>query len=220
MRADCTDRERIFRDGTAEEWAELERHAQTCAACGEEIRGWKALRVAAAELRDHREDPALWTRIERALLEERKKGVAGPTMWEKLSFWRGVSVGWQTALAGVLVLVTALAGGYVYRHRNVGDEAAERRLLKSSTLAEVERTEREYMKAIDKLAMDAKPQLDSATSPLMAGYREKLMVIDGAISELRAEAGQNPSNAHLRYQLLAMYQEKQQTLEEVLETKP
>jgi len=92
-------------------------------------------------------------------------------------------------------------------------------MLKSSTLAEVERTEREYMKAIDQLAMDAKPQLDSPASPLMVSYREKLMVLDGAISELRAEAGQNPSNAHLRYQLLAMYQEKQQTLQEVLETK-
>jgi len=29
----------------------------------------------------------------------------------------------------------------------------------------------------------------------------------------------NSSNAHLRYQLLAMYQEKQRTLEEILETK-
>jgi hypothetical protein len=219
MKADCANRERIFLDGTVEEWAELERHAETCRACAEEIRGWKALSVAAAELRGHREDPALWTRIERSLLEQREKGVSGLAVWEKLSFSRGVSVRWQTALAGALVLVLLLAGGYVYRHRNVREDSAERRLLKSSTLAEVERTEREYMKAIDKLAMDARPQLDTATSPLVASYREKLMVIDGAISELRAEAGQNPSNAHLRYQLLAMYQEKQQTLEEVLETK-
>jgi hypothetical protein len=36
---------------------------------------------------------------------------------------------------------------------------------------------------------------------------------------LRLEAGQNPSNAHLRYQLLAMYREKQGTLQEILETK-
>jgi len=83
----------------------------------------------------------------------------------------------------------------------------------------VERTEREYMKAIDKLAADAKPQLDSPSSPLLASYREKLVVLDSAIDELRAEAAQNPSNAHLRYQLLAMYQEKQQTLQDVLETK-
>jgi hypothetical protein len=44
-------------------------------------------------------------------------------------------------------------------------------------------------------------------------------VLDSAIEELRAEAGENPSNAHLRYQLLAMYQEKQETLREVLEAK-
>jgi hypothetical protein len=54
----------------------------------------------------------------------------------------------------------------------------------------------------------------------MANYREKLIMLDSAIDELRMQAGRNPSNAHLRYQLLAMYQEKQETLQEVLETKP
>jgi hypothetical protein len=44
-------------------------------------------------------------------------------------------------------------------------------------------------------------------------------VLDSAIADLHAQAGLNPSNAQLRYQLLAMYQEKQRTLEEVLETK-
>jgi len=219
MKADCANREEIFRDGTAREWAELERHAETCAACAEEIRAWKALSAAAEELRDHREDPALWTRIERSLVQQRGQGNSPPTPWERPSFSRGPSLGWQTALAAALVLVLAVAGGYVYRHRHVRDDLAGSQLLRSSTLAEVERTEREYMKAIDKLAREAEPQLDSPASPLMASYREKLMVIDGAISELRAEAGQNPSNAHLRHQLLAMYQEKQQTLQEVLETK-
>jgi hypothetical protein len=217
MKVDCTDRERVFREGTAEEWLELDRHAETCSACTEEIRAWKALSVAAGQLRDHREDPALWTRIERSLIEQR--AMARPPRWENLSFWRGISSVWQPALAGALVLLFAVAGAYVYRHRNAKDASAGNPLLQSSTLAEVERTEREYMKAIDKLAMDAKSQLDFPASPLMASYREKLMVLDGAIGELRAEAGQNPSNAHLRYQLLAMYQEKQQTLEEVLETK-
>jgi hypothetical protein len=83
----------------------------------------------------------------------------------------------------------------------------------------VERTERDYMKAIDKLATEANPQLESDSSPLMANYREKLLVLNSAIDELRAQAGQNPSNAHLRYELLAMYQEKQATLQEVSETK-
>jgi len=152
-------------------------------------------------------------------VREGPKRILRPTLWERLSLGRAISLGWQTALAGALVLLLAVAAGYVYRHRNTRDDSAGNELLKSSTLAEVERSEREYMNAIDKLAMDAKPQLDSPASPLMASYREKLMVIDGAISELRAEAGLNPSNAHLRYQLLAMYQEKQRTLQDVLETK-
>ena len=75
------------------------------------------------------------------------------------------------------------------------------------------------MKAIDTLASEAKPQLDTPASPLMVSYQEKLIMLDSAIKELRMEAGLNPSNAHLRYQLLAMYQEKQATLQEVLETK-
>jgi hypothetical protein len=53
----------------------------------------------------------------------------------------------------------------------------------------------------------------------MASYKEKLIVLDSAIDELRMEAGRNPSNAHLRYELLAMYQEKQETLQDILETK-
>jgi hypothetical protein len=54
---------------------------------------------------------------------------------------------------------------------------------------------------------------------LFANYHEKLLVLDSAISDLRAQAGMNPSNAQLRYQLLARYQEKQHTLEEVLEAR-
>jgi len=75
------------------------------------------------------------------------------------------------------------------------------------------------VQAIDKLAAEAKPQLESPATPLLANYHEKLVVLDSAIADLRAQAGINPSNAQLRYQLLAMYQEKQHTLEEVLEAK-
>ncbi|MGB7231228.1 MAG: hypothetical protein WBD19_06110, partial [Candidatus Acidiferrum sp.] len=84
---------------------------------------------------------------------------------------------------------------------------------------DVERTQAAYEQAIDKLAVQAKPQLDNPATPLQASYREKLLVLDSAIGDLRAQAGMNPSNAHLRQQLLAMYQDKQQTLEDILEDK-
>ncbi len=105
------------------------------------------------------------------------------------------------------------------RGAEAGELGPDDPLLKSSALSEVERTENAYVQAIDKLAVEAKPQLDSPETPLLANYREKLQVLDSAIDDLRAQAGDNPSNAHLRYQLLAMYQEKQRTLEEVLEAK-
>ncbi|HVM74354.1 MAG TPA: hypothetical protein VMT75_01855 [Candidatus Saccharimonadales bacterium] len=217
MNITCEDRERIFLDGTAEEWTALEKHAANCAVCEEEIRAWKSLSVAAEELRDYRENPGLWRRIENSLRgqEQSKSG-----FWEKLAFWKGTPLGWQAVLAGALALLLAVSGAYVIRHgQEQGREAGANKLLKNSALAEVERTEQAYMKAIDKLALKAKPQLDSAPTPLLASYREKLVVLDSAIDELRAQAQQNPSNAHLRNQLLAMYQEKQQTLQDVLEIK-
>jgi len=219
MNISCNDRERILLDGSAEEWAALEQHAAACSACAEELRAWKALSTAAEELRDHREDPALWAKIEDSLRQQVQQHSARRGFWERLGFSSEIPLGWQTALTGALVLMLTLSGVYVVFHRHTVDPG-QSKLLKNSALAEVERTEREYMKAIDKLAADAKPQLDSPASPLMASYKEKLMVVDGAIDELREQAGRNPSNAHLRYQLLAMYQEKQQTLQEVLETKP
>jgi len=83
----------------------------------------------------------------------------------------------------------------------------------------VEEKEAAYEAAIDKLDREARAELDKAPTPLMASYREKLQVLDSAIADLKAQAGMNPANGHLRRQLLAMYQEKQFTLEEVLEAK-
>jgi len=218
MNVRCEDRERIYRDGSAEEWTALEAHAAACANCAEELKAWKQLSTAAAELRDYQESPALWSRIESSLREQQSAIADRGKLRHYFDFWPRLSHAWQMALIGAMVVALSLSGGYLYIHRTPQTPVASNRLLKSGALAEVERTEREYMAAIDKLAADAGPQLNADT-PLMASYREKLLVLDSAIGELRAEAGENPSNAHLRYQLLAMYQEKQQTLQDVLETK-
>jgi hypothetical protein len=223
MQIRCEDRQRIFLDGSAEEWAGLELHAASCAECAKELQAWKALSVAAKELRDYQEVPGLWPRIEAALAQQARESAFRQPWLERLSFWRNVPMVWQTAVAGALVLLMAVTATYLYLNRRTvpGPEVVTYNpLLKDSKVAEVERAERAYMKAIDKLAAEAKPQLDTPDSPLMANYREKLLMLDGAIDELRMHAGQNPSNAHLRYQLLSMYQEKQATLQEVLETKP
>jgi hypothetical protein len=220
----CQDRDRIFEDGSPAEWAALEAHAASCAACAEEVRAWKSLSVAAAELRDYTVDPALWPRIERSLTAQASNGRSRtPSSWGSLLL--GLSISWQTVAAATIVIFLAVAGWiYIYETgrqtgRITGSAQEQGDFLKSAALADVERTESAYVKAIDKLAVAAKPQLDKDDTPLLANYREKLQVLDSVIDDLRAQAGENPSNAHLLYQLLAMYQEKQQTLEEVLEEK-
>jgi len=225
MNVTCSDRDSIFEDGTPAQWAALEAHAATCPACAEEVRAWKALSVAAAELRDYAPSPALWSRIETALAANAAPERA-PSLQEKLSAWLGFSLSWQLAAVSSFAVLLLVSGGLIYRHQTitptqkpVSSTAQQDPLLKTKALDDVEKAETAYVQAIDKLATDAKPQLDKPETSLMANYREKLQVLDSAIDDLRAQAGQNPSNAHLRYQLLAMYQEKQKTLEDVLEAR-
>jgi hypothetical protein len=217
MNVTCNDRDRIFEDGTPAEWAALEAHAASCAACADELRAWKSLSSAAAELRDYSESHSLWPRIERALTEEAASRSHRAKRWR--FFWRDVPFSWQTAVAGAFVLLLTVSIGWFYLRSPKLAGPPDTSLLKSPALAEVERTERAYEQAIDKLAAQAKPQLENSTTPLQASYHEKLLVLDSAIDDLRAQAGMNPSNAHLREQLLAMYQEKQRTLEDILEIK-
>jgi hypothetical protein len=219
MHVNCKDRERIFEDGTPTEWAALEMHAANCPLCAEEIRAWKSLSVAAQEMRNYTESPALWTRIERTLIEEDARKTERTKSRNWFSFLPNLSIGWQSAVAGAFVLILTVSAGWIILRQPRYPASSDPSLLKSQALVEVESAETAYVKAIDKLAAEAKPQLDTPATPLLANYREKLQVLDSAIADLRAQAGLNPSNAQLRSQLLAMYQEKQQTLEEVMEAK-
>jgi hypothetical protein len=219
MKTTCSDRDRIFEDGTPAEWAALEAHAASCPLCLEEVRAWKSLSVAAKELRDYSDGPSFWPRIERALAAEAERNPQRAERKSWFSFLPSFSPAWQTALSGALVLVLTISGGWIYFHQHVNRGQNDKSLLQSSALKEVESAEMTYEHAIDKLAAETKPQLENPATALLANYHEKLLVLDSAIADLRAQAGMNPSNAQLRYQLLAMYQEKQRTLEEVLEAR-
>lgn len=215
MNVTCNDRERILTDGNAEECTALEIHAESCATCAEELRAWKKISLAAQELKADWDSPDLWPRIARKLQEQRaRKG------W--LERWLGAvwipSGAWQTAAAVLILVVIASSAVWMLMRPRPGvpQRAA---LLSNSAVEQVEHAETAYVRAIDKLDAEARPQLDNPATPLMASYREKLLVLDSAIAELRSEANVNPGNGHLRRQLLAMYQEKQDTLEEVLEAK-
>ena len=219
MNETCKDRERIFEDGTPSEWAALEAHSANCPVCAEELRAWKSLTVAAEEMRDYTDSPSFWPRIERALAAEAQRNTQRTVRRGWLSLLPSIPLSWQTAVAGAFVLVLTISAGWIYFHRSDRIVESDKSLLKRAALENVERAEAVYVQAIDKLAEETRPQLENPATPLLANYHEKLVVLDSAIADLRAQAGLNPSNAQLRHQLLAMYQEKQHTLEEVLEAR-
>jgi len=215
MNITCHDRDRIFEDGSPADWAALESHAASCQECAEERRAWKSISVAAQEIREYTKAPALWPRIERALAAQAKANARRLHRWNWS--WIPLPIVWQAAVASAFILLFAVSGGLLYRYEVRTSRPSDPHLLKNRALANVERTESAYIEAIDKLAAEAKPQLDAPATPLLANYKEKLLLLDSAIDDLRTQAGLNSSNAHLRYELLAMYQEKLHTLEEILE---
>ena len=139
--------------------------------------------------------------LERAIRAERKRS---PSRWLR------------HAAAAVLIIV-GLGAPLFYMLRVQTREAAfDRTIIRVSALDEVERTERDYTRAIGKLEKLTDAKLEDSESPLMISYKEKLMLLDDAIAECETNIDQNRQNAHLRKQLLAMYSEKQQTLQDVL----
>src|SRR5215831_6259713 len=161
MNATCRDRERIFEDGTAAEWAALEAHSATCAQCAEEIRAWKSLSVTAQELQDYSPSPELWARIESALEKEAARRTLRTERKGLFWFLPNIPLGWQTAFAGACVLILTVSAGWIVLHGpGVKPNQPDPSLLKSAALQEVESTEAAYEKAIDKLEAQAKPQLD------------------------------------------------------------
>lgn len=214
MIIECQDLDRILRDSDPAELAALEAHASTCAACAQELATWNNISVAAREMRKSWDSPLLWPRIERALELQGQEKASG-SRWN-LGRWRFFGATWQTAMAVALLAVLTTSAVWLVVHRSETAIQPDSKLLTDAALHEVERAEAAYVRAIDKLAAQAQLRLTNPATALAASYREKLLVIDTAIAELRANIEQNQSNTHLRVELAAMYREKKETLEAVI----
>jgi len=131
---------------------------------------------------------------------------------------------WQRFAAAAMLVLAVGASVLLVRDRSSRDGRATPpiaragdRLLSDEALSEVERAEAQYVAAIEGLAKKAGAITDTPASPVLANLRERLLVIDSAIADCRAEIERNRFNAHLRRQLLSIYQEKRRTLEQILE---
>ena len=172
-----------------------------------------ALRAAARTLHEQWESPGLWPAIDKAL----RAPAPAPKRWG----WPAWS-GQRLAAAAALALTIGGAGWMTWRALpgaeppvDAGD--AQGRLLSDEAYAEVERSEAQYTRALDELSRVVAPKLEMPDSELLISLRERLKTIDAAIDESRTQIDRNPFNAQLRRQLLYIYQEKRQTLEQIQE---
>jgi hypothetical protein len=205
MTITCSQIDDLLFDGSPLAMETAARHAAGCTACAETLAAWNDLSSTARSLRTTWENDMLWPRIERSLREQKKR-----SPMRRL---------WQYAAA---ILITAGLGATMFYAVRVQTHQAafDETILRISALDDVERAERAHLSAIEALENVTESRLEDPQTPLMTAYKEKLMLLDDAIDECQANIDRNRQNAHLRRQLLAMYSEKQQTLQDVMREDP
>jgi len=211
MSVDCREFEKLLSESITELPDSAAAHLRECPACAEEWQAWREIAEAAPGLRKQWDSPELWTRIRQSLEAESSKAAR----WHGGAF-RPLGLQWQAAAAVVILVLPTLGGWMMLRPSQPASVEEGWRLLTEQALDEIERSEAAYLKSIDKLSKLAAPKVQHPESAIVASYREKLLLIDSAIGELRNQVERNRFNAHLRQELLLIYQEKQHTLEEVL----
>jgi hypothetical protein len=132
----------------------------------------------------------------------------------------GVPPVWR--LAAVLVVAVGLAGALLLRPSDPGP----RNLLTEKALARVESLEAQYEEAIRDLEAIAEPLIAGAgartetvagiDTELLLHYRSRLETVDAQIRRCKAVLARDGANAHVRRYLLAAYQDKRETLSELL----
>jgi hypothetical protein len=213
MKATCADLEAALL-GDDEALSEaFSRHAEGCAACGQELALAESIGAAAPSLRKEWPSPGLEMRIRTALLaESRAKARLSPGAWVSLAAAASLAV-------GLLVRAFLIAPTPASREAQIAVpaiDAESQRLLTEKAAAEVDQAEEAYVRSIDALHKLAEPRLQDAASPILANYREKLLLLDSAIAECRTQVERNRFNAYLRLELLSLYREKQETLDSLL----
>ena len=211
MKFECGDLDRAL--SMPELMPEAREHLKECVACRREYRIWTEISSAAKELHEEWESPELWPRIQKSIDAEPKPK---PVWWKEWKAW---------AIAAVVLIGVSVAIWRPWERAKVPASqpgnpvaltAGNRDFLTEQALREVERTENAYRQSIDKLSELAQPKLQKATSAVAVNCREKLVMLDSAIAETRANLDQNRFNVRLQTELANLYREKQETLKELL----
>ena len=202
MTFDCKDLERAL--ALPELLPEAREHAKVCDACRRELWLWGELSSVAPGLREDWETPDLWPKIRETLTAQQKAAQRRTIDWRVLG---GIAA----------LLVAGIAVFILTRGQPEHAGPADSDFLTEQALKEVEHNEAAYRASIDKLSRLAQAKL-VADDPQAVTDREKLLVLDSEIGEVRAAVDRNRFNARLQTELAALYSEKQDTLKEILQS--
>ena len=214
MKFECGDLERAL--AISELMPEAREHLKSCAACRREYRLWNEISAWAKELHQEWDSPELWQSIRRKL-EAEPKPKPESVWWKEWKIW---------VAAAAVVVIAVLLAFRPWEQKQTPSATAEpvpvpqlprdRDFLTEQALNEVERTEAAYRRSIEKLSQLAAPELQKPASAMAVNYREKLLMLDSAIAETRADLDHNRFNVGLQTELANLYREKQQTLKELV----
>jgi hypothetical protein len=203
MTFDCKDLERAL--AVPELLPDAREHAKICDACRRELWLWGELSAVAPSLREEWETPDLWPKVREALAAQQKAAK------KRVVDWR--------IIAGIAALLLIGVSAFLFmRSRQAPAAQPDADFLTEQTLKEVEQTEAAYRASIDKLSHLALAKLTASDNPVTVASREKLLVLDSEISEVRATVDNNKFNARLQTELATLYREKQDTLKEILQS--
>jgi hypothetical protein len=197
MTINCERIDDLLYEGDATSLALAETHAAQCRSCREKLDDWSEISTVAKSLHAEWQNEMLWPRIDRSLRSSERHS-------------------WLRMAAAIVVMIGLGTIGWYALHVRSEKKAFDQAILRATALDDVERAEKAHVAAIDKLEKLAGPKLDEPQTPLMVSYKEKLMLLDDAIAECQQNIDNNRQNAQVRKQLLAMYSEKQRTLQDVL----
>jgi len=209
MTFDCKDLERAL--AVPELLPDAREHAKVCDACRRELWLWNEMSAVAPGLREAWDTPELWPKIRQTLAAQQKaarpRGLRGRLDWRIMA---GIAAAMATAVAVFLMTYS--------RPAQAPGAPQDSDFLTEQTLKEVEKTEAAYRASIDKLSRLAGAKLSAAENPVAIAAREKLLILDSEIANVRSAVSHNRFNAQLQADLAVLYRDKQDTLKEILQS--
>ena len=220
MTSGCTRAQDALKRNDPSAIERLRVHAARCVDCAARLALWDEISSHASSLRREWQSPELFPKIAAALAEEKALRPAGREA-RAVPARPAPRFQWIPLAAAAALFVIAMIGLQVFRNSGgreplVNAASTNNPLLTDRSLEDVELAEANYVRSIERLSVLARPRIENPTTSLFVNYREKLQLLDSAIVEIRAQIDANRFNSHLRRELLAMYQEKQRTLQELM----